>query len=99
MSSQQKIVEQILDELKRAKKKFPTWPTDPVHCAAVIGEEAGEVIQAALDFFYGRAASRARMREEALQVGAMAIRFLEGLENKRCRRKIARNRTGTAGRE
>ena len=69
----------ILDELKKAKKKWPYWLDDPVHAAGVLNEEAGELMQACLDFSYSQG-SIDQMQLEAAQVGAMAIRFLEGLE-------------------
>ena len=31
----------IYEELDRAIAKFPTWPTDPLHALAVLGEEFG----------------------------------------------------------
>lgn len=65
----------IIDELERATLAWPEWPTDPVHAAAVLAEEAGEVVQAALEFVY-QDGDREPMGIEATQVGAMAIRFL-----------------------
>jgi hypothetical protein len=29
----------VQDELNRAMQKFPTWPTDPLHALAVLGED------------------------------------------------------------
>ena len=34
---------EILAELERATEKFPTWPTDPLHALAVLGEEFDEL--------------------------------------------------------
>ncbi|MGW8257953.1 MAG: hypothetical protein ACWGMZ_10745, partial [Thermoguttaceae bacterium] len=68
----------ISDELKRAKAKWPGWPTDPVHAAAIVAEEAGELVQAALQCTYEGSHSQ-KMVDEAIQVAAMAIRFLEGI--------------------
>lgn len=65
----------IVEELEEATEAWPDWPTDPVHAAAVIAEEAGELVQAALQFCY-QEADREPMGLEAMQVGAMAIRFL-----------------------
>ena len=72
-------VELILAELKRAKEQHPIWPTDPIHAAAIINEEAGELIQAANDYTYDRENARSTMIEESVQVGAMAIRFLTNI--------------------
>lgn len=68
----------INTELIRAKKKWPNWVTDPIHAAAIVSEEAGELVQAANDYCYGSGKIEA-MINEAAQVGAMAIRFLEGI--------------------
>ena len=67
---------QLLEqELDRAEAKFPTFPIDPIHAAAVLQEEAGELVQAALQYTY-EGGSVDAMRKEAIQVGAMALRFL-----------------------
>lgn len=76
------ILQSFLDELRRAESKHPSWCSDAVHGAAILGEESGELTQAALDFHYngGLAEDRERMRAEAVQCGAMALRFLLALE-------------------
>ena len=66
-------------ELAGARLLWPAWPTDPIHAAAVLAEEAGELVQAANDFTYSNG-SLEHMREEAVQVAAMAMRFLDGLD-------------------
>ena len=48
MNNQAEIIEEILTELNRARTKFPTWPGDPIHAAAVVAEESGELVQASL---------------------------------------------------
>lgn len=70
----------ILMELQKAEHKHPHWPTDEdggdfIHAAAIVAEESGELIRASLQFAYegGRYYD---MHKEAIQVGAMAIRFL-----------------------
>lgn len=66
-------------ELELALEKWPHWPADPVHAAAVVAEEAGELMQACLDITYAPAPfyfQRANIQKEAAQVGAMAIRML-----------------------
>lgn len=69
------IIEEVFAELKRAELKFPSFPDDPVHAAAVLCEEAGETLQASLDFYYGRGTYE-DMHKEAVQTAAMAFRFL-----------------------
>lgn len=72
--------ELMIQELNEAKKKFPGFPDDAVHAAAIVAEEAGELTKASLDFHYLRETSREYMREEAAQTAAMAIRFLIHLD-------------------
>ena len=74
------FLEDILVEYLRARAKHPEWPTDPVHAAAVLGEESGELTQAALQFYYDDG-NRGSMRREAVQCGAMSLRFLTHMLN------------------
>lgn len=71
-------ITQIKEELTAAEKKHPTWPTDTVHATAILNEEAGELTQAAIDYHYHNG-SLEKVRREAAQVGAMAIRVLINL--------------------
>jgi NTP pyrophosphatase (non-canonical NTP hydrolase) len=74
----------IRQELERAERKFPSFPVDPIHAAAIVQEEAGELVQAALQHTY-ESGGFAAMYSEAMQVGAMALRFLIHLDSmKRC---------------
>jgi hypothetical protein len=72
--SREVAIDAVMRELDRAEAKFPTWPEDIVHAAAVGAEEAGELVQAALDAYYGRGPV-IRAVKEAEQTAAMAIRF------------------------
>ena len=69
----------ICAELKRAECKFPTFPVDPVHAAAVVIEEAGELQRAALQFTY-ESVGYEDLYCEAIHTGAMALRFLCHIE-------------------
>ncbi|MAK54683.1 MAG: hypothetical protein CML17_02325 [Pusillimonas sp.] len=72
----------IEDELANALNKFPTWPTDPIHAKAVLGEEVGELEQAILECVYEpHKSTKADVRAEAIQVAAMAVRFLISLDD------------------
>lgn len=66
-------------ELVDAEKKHPCWPDDVVHASAILNEEAGELTQAAIDFHYSNGRTK-RLEEEAIQCGAMALRFLLNLQ-------------------
>jgi hypothetical protein len=72
-------MELLIEELERAEKKFPEYPTDIIHRAAIVQEESGELIQACLDLTYTKDTIQ-HVKEEAVQVGAMAIRFLISLD-------------------
>lgn len=71
-------VRAVMDELQRARAKFPQWPDDPIHAAAVVQEEAGELVQAALqDAYEPDKATLNDAHEEARQTAAMAIRWMQ----------------------
>jgi len=72
------VLSDILDELHRAKAKFPEWPTDPIHCAAIVGEESGELLRAALQWKYENGILDS-LHEESVQTAAMSIRFINQL--------------------
>lgn len=78
MMTEQEAVHAILRELAWAETKHPSWPSDMIHAAAIVGEEAGELTQAALQYVYEHGYVES-MRKEAIQTGAMAIRFLMNL--------------------
>lgn len=75
------IIETIQAELARATAKFPTWPTDPLHALAVLGEEFGELNKAMLQLVYEpHKASKEEVRTEAIQTAAMALRLAMSLD-------------------
>lgn len=82
------IIEQIMGEVARATEKFPTWPTDPLHALAVLGEEYGELNKAILQLVYEpHKTSADEVRTEAIQTAAMALRLamsLDVYEYRRC---------------
>lgn len=83
-----KTIEEVINEVAKATQKFPTWPNDPIHAVAVLGEEYGELNKAVLQLVYEPHKSTAEdVKEEAIQTAAMAIRFLLSLdayEYRRC---------------
>lgn len=71
---------EIMKELNRATEKFPTWPNDPLHAVAILGEEFGELTKAVLEHIYEPEKSNfADVRKEAIQTAAMALRLVESL--------------------
>ena len=75
------LLSAVLDEVARATEKFPTWPTDPLHALAVLGEEFGELTKDVLQMSYEPwKTCHANIEEEALQTAAMALRFYASLK-------------------
>lgn len=75
------MIDDILAELERATTKFPTWPTDPLHALAVLGEEYGELTKAMLQLTYEpHKTSAEEVRAEAIQTAAMALRLAMSLD-------------------
>jgi hypothetical protein len=68
----ERAISLIVEELRKAEAKFPGWPDDVVHGAAIMAEEAGEAVKAAIDLHYGRG-DIDEVVKEAAQTGAMAI--------------------------
>lgn len=78
-----KVLNKVLKELERAEALFPTFPDDVVYQAAIVGEEAGEALQAALDMRPDdpHQGTREQYKIELVQTAAMAIRALLHPEN------------------
>ena len=73
------IVSRIIDEYIRAADLHPEWPSDPVHASAILNEEVGELTKAVLEWVF-QDGDFAELEKEAIQVGAMAVRFLANLD-------------------
>ena len=81
------LLVEVTAELTRACSKFPTWPTDPLHALAVLGEEYGELNKSMLQLCYEPHKTSAEdVREEAMQTAAMAIRLAISLDRYEYRR-------------
>jgi hypothetical protein len=77
----QEALSAVWHELDRALRKFPTWPTDPLHALAVLGEEFGELTKDVLQMTYEPGKTNAEnVRKEAIQTAAMALRFVASLD-------------------
>ncbi len=74
------IYHEISKELERAIEKFPTWPTDPLHALAVLGEEYGELVKGMLQLVYEpNKTTIDATRREAIQTAAMVVRLIISL--------------------
>lgn len=72
------ICGEIIKEIERAEELHPNWPTDIIHAAAIVNEESGELIRAALNHHYF-GESKEEIRKEAIQTAATCIRLLKNL--------------------
>lgn len=79
--TQDQAIRLINLELVRAEVLHPVWPKDIVHATAIMVEEAGEAIQAALDLTYD-GGSVEHLMEELVQTGAMCVRALMNIERR-----------------
>lgn len=81
------IFKDVSEEIARAQKLHPNWPTNTVEAAAVVVEEAGEALKAALNMrpsdYHSQEKTepelRAELDKELVQTAAMAIRALTNL--------------------
>jgi len=70
------LIVMLLQVLGNAKNKHPTWPDCPVKQAAIVAEEAGELIREANHIDEGKG-DYLLLKAEALQTAATAFRLLE----------------------
>ena len=66
-------------ELMRAMDKHPVFPEDIVHKVAVMAEESGEALRAALQYQF-EDGTMEELKTELRQTGAMCLRVLMELE-------------------
>lgn len=77
----EQAIELIRAEVSKATTKFPTWPTRVIDAGNVVSEEAGELAKACLQATYEKHKETPEgVRMEAVQTGAMAIRFLMSMD-------------------
>lgn len=75
------IISEVLNEVGKATNKFPTWPTRALDAVAVLNEEVGELNKEVLQMTYEpHKTDKEKIRTEAIQAAAMAIRFLMSLD-------------------
>lgn len=72
------IINLIIEELIRAELKHPDWPTDVVYKAAIVSEESGELMRAAVQYEM-EGGDIEDVRTEAIQTAATCIRLLLNL--------------------
>lgn len=76
------ILTSVYGELDRAIRKFPSWPNDPLHALAILGEEFGELTKDCLQLTYEPDKTTVEnLKAEAIQTAAMALRFAASLDD------------------
>ena len=73
------LLRKIEERIQKAEKMWPEWPSDQIHAAACVCEEAGELIQACIDYTYKENMGILNMNNEALDTITVAIRFIKNL--------------------
>lgn len=77
---EQAAIALIMNELRDAETDHPTWPEECIHAASIVVEEAGELLRDCATFEEnGDERLIVNMQMEAVQTGAMAVRFLKNL--------------------
>ncbi len=66
----------IKKELTRAESKHNVWPTDQIYAAAVVIEEAGETMKAAVQYEM-EGGSIEEIEKEAIQTAATCVRLVK----------------------
>lgn len=74
-AERQRVIDRVLAEVDRAERKHPCWPSDVIHAAAIVAEESGEMMRAAVRATY-EDGGLAEAEAECIQVAATALRFL-----------------------
>lgn len=72
------IMAHIRSELISAMDKFPEYPKDPIHAVAIMSEESGESVRAALQCVYEEGKVK-DLHQELVQTAAMCIRMLSAI--------------------
>ena len=72
------IYQAIRSEVQRATALHPEWPADPIHATAIVAEESGEAIRAAVQLVY-EDGELDELRTELIQTAATCVRALAHL--------------------
>lgn len=65
----------IIVEYQQAMEQHPQWPADHVHAAAIVAEESGELVKAAIDHHYENG-QYFNIHNEAIDTAATCLRLL-----------------------
>ena len=70
------IINEIVRTLESAEQQHPIFPDDLIHKVAIMTEESGEAMRAALNFVYVNG-TKEELVTELLQTAAMCVRILK----------------------
>lgn len=72
-----KILDEAIEELQRAKDMYPEWPVDIVHATSIMVEESTEALKSANEWRWSQKdGTLADVRKETIQTIAMCFRLL-----------------------
>ena len=72
------IIGDVCAGLRMAESRYPAWPTGLIHQVAIMQEESGEAVRAALNHVY-HGEPLADVRGELVQTAAMCLRCLKNM--------------------
>jgi hypothetical protein len=74
----EKIINRVVIELKKSEMLNPTFPSDPIHAAALVNEKAARLLDAAVKNTYVDQEPQ-DLLVAAIQAGAALLRFVENI--------------------
>lgn len=77
------ILQEVLQERERQQVKWGEQDHDPAIWLMILGEEVGEVNNAALEHLMGNLPDLSAYREELIQVAAVAVQAVENLDRRK----------------
>lgn len=76
------VLAEVLQERERQQAKWGQQDHDPAVWLMILGEEVGEVNNAALEHLMGNVPNLSAYREELIQVAAVAVQAVENLDRR-----------------
>ena len=76
------VLAEVLQERERQQVKWGEQDHDPAVWLMILGEEVGEVNNAALEHLMGNLPDLSAYREELIQVAAVAVQAVENLDKR-----------------
>lgn len=72
------VIRLVINEIRLAERKHKYWPDDIIHAAAIVSEESGELIRAAVQCELDDGPID-EVRKEAIQTAATCIRLIKNI--------------------